>query len=260
MNWGEERANFRRRRRKFVRRYGKRILRALDRYFARQSRIPNTPVLDSQLFPWTAEFEANWMAVRTELEALLRHRDELPRFQDISPDQKRISPDDKWRAFVFYGFGYRSAPNCQLCPQTAALLDRVFGIENAFFSILAPGKDIPSHHGITKGLVRCHVGLIVPQEPERCYMDVGGVRCTWQEGRTLIFDDTYPHAVRNDTAHERVVLLFDFPRPLTVPGRLIRRVLFWCFRRSAYVQDALRNETQWERRYGGLTETGSGGL
>ena len=249
MNWAETKTTFRTRRRKYVKRYGKRTLRAIDRYFARQSLVPTTPVLDPQLFPWAAEFETNWRAVRTELDALLQHREALPRFQDLSAYQYRISPDDKWKAFVFYGFGYRSAHNCRLCPRTASLLDRIPGIENAFFSILAPGKTIPSHHGITKGLVRCHLGLIVPPEPERCFMDVGEVRCAWQEGRTLLFDDTYPHAVRNDTDQERVVLLFDFPRPLTTQGRFMRRVLFWFFRRSAYVQDALRNEMQWERRF-----------
>lgn len=80
-------------------------------------------------------------------------------------------------------------------------------------------------------------------------MDVGDVRCTWQEGRTLLFDDTYPHAVQNATEYERVVLLFDFLRPLTRRGCLVRRVLFWGFRRSAFVQDALRKEMQWEQRF-----------
>jgi beta-hydroxylase len=55
--------------------------------------------------------------------------------------------------------------------------------------------------------------------------------------------------VCNDTNQERVVLLFDFSRPLTTQGRLARRVLFWFFRRSAYVQDAIRNELQWEQHF-----------
>ena len=236
------------RRRKYVKRYGKRALRRIDRYFAEQSLAPTTPVLETSLFPWVAEFETHWHTVRAELEALLLRRHDLPRFQDISPDQNRISPDDKWRTFVFYGFGYRSAQNCRLCPQTAHLLDCVPGIENAFFSILAPGKQIPSHHGITKGLLRCHLGLIVPPAPERCFMEVGGVRCSWQEGRALIFDDTYPHHVSNETDQERAVLLFDFPRPMRSLGRVVRRMQFGLFRRSAYVQDARRNEAQWEER------------
>jgi ornithine lipid ester-linked acyl 2-hydroxylase len=248
VNLAEAKVVLQKHRKKYVRRYGKRTLRALDRYFARQSLIPTTPVLDAQLFPWMTEFETQWRAARAELDTLLQHREALPLFQDIASDQYRISSDDKWRAFVFYGFGYRSEHNARLCPQTARLLDRVPGIENAFFSILAPGKIIPSHHGVTKGLVRGHLGLIVPPEPEHCFMDVGDVRCTWQEGHVLLFDDTYPHAVRNDTEHERAVLLFDFLRPLTTRGRLVRRALFWFFRRSAFVQDALRNEARWEQR------------
>ena len=112
-------------------------------------------------------------------------RDKLPRFQDISPDQMRISPDDKWRTFVFYGFGYPSERNCGLCPETAQVLRRIPGLESALFSILAPGKHVPSHHGVSKGLIRCHLGLKVPRERERCVMDVGPVTRSWEEGRAL---------------------------------------------------------------------------
>jgi len=247
--WADAKAKFHSHRRKYMRRYGKRILRSIDHYFARQSLVPNDPVLDAALFPWATDLERNWQAIRAELEAILQHREQLPFFQDISPDQYGISPDDKWRIFGFYGFGYRSEYTCRLCPQTARVLDRVPGIENAFFSILAPGKIIPSHRGVTKGLIRCHLGLCVPPQSERCFMDVGDVRCRWQEGRVLIFDDTYPHAVSNDTDQERVVLLFDFRRPLSVRGSLVRRVMFSVLRRTAYVQEALRNEARWEQRH-----------
>ena len=96
---------------------------------------------------------------------------------------------------------------------------------------------------------KIRVGLRVPPEPERCFMEVGEVRCRWQEGQVLIFDDTYPHAVSNATDQERVVLLFDFRRPLSVRGRFVRQVMFWVFRRTAFVREALRNEMRWEQRY-----------
>ena len=237
------------RRRKLVMRYGKLALRNIDRWFARQSLVPNEPVLDPALFPWLAEIEGRWRSVRAELEPLLRDREALPRFQDISRDQYRISPDDKWRTFVLYGFGYRSEANCRLCPETARLLSRVPGLENAFFSILGPGKHVPSHRGITKGLIRCHLGLVVPGKADRCLMRVGGVVCTWEPGRVLVFDDSFAHEVHNDTDEERVVLLFDFARPLTRRARLARRALFALFRRTAYVRDARELQARWERRY-----------
>jgi beta-hydroxylase len=250
MSWVEQQMEtVRKLRRKYVKRYGKRALRSLDHYLARQSLVPDQPVLDARLFPWLAAFEADWQAVRAELEVMLQYRDHLPRFQDISPDQKRISPDNKWRVFVFYGFGYRSERNCQLCPHTAELLARVPGIQNAFFSILAPGKHIPSHRGITKGLIRCHLGLIVPADREQCVMEVGDVRCTWEEGKVLVFDDTFPHEVHNETQEERAVLLFDFPRPMTRQGVVVSRLQLQLMKGTAYVRDAVRNERQWEERF-----------
>jgi len=237
------------RRRKFVKRNGKRLFRRIDRWLAGQSRIPDDAVLDARHFPWIDEFVGQWRVIRAELDALLRHRDELPRFQDISPDQRKISPDDLWRTFVFSGFGHRSEQARVLCPETARLLDGVPRLESAFFSILAPGKQVPSHRGVTKGMVRCHLGLKIPREPERCTMLVGGVRCVWREGEVIFFDDTYPHEVHNDTDEERAVLLFDFERPMRLRGRLVARLLMVLLRRTAYFKDALRQQSAWEKHY-----------
>jgi aspartyl/asparaginyl beta-hydroxylase (cupin superfamily) len=237
------------RRRKFVKRRGKRLFRAIDRWLATQSVVPTDPVIDSALFPWVRELRHNWRAVRAELDDLLHQRTELPRFQDISPDQRKISPDDLWRTFVFTGFGQRSEQARRLCPETTRLLEGVPRLQTAFFSILAPGKRIPTHRGVTKGMVRCHLGLKIPREAERCSMTVGGVRCVWSEGETLFFDDTYPHEVENDTDEERAVLLFDFERPMTLRGRLVARALMVLLRRTAYFKDAYRNQAEWEERY-----------
>jgi beta-hydroxylase len=218
-------------------------------FLGRESLVPTQPVLDEREFPWAAEFKARWPKLRAELDAQLRNRAEIPRFQDISPDQYKISPDDLWRTFVLYGFGHRSELACELCPETAAALALVPKLESAFFSILAPGKHVPRHRGVTRGMVRCHLGLKVPNDPDHCWMDVGGVRCTWQDGELLFFDDTYPHEVWNDTDEERVVLLFDFERPMRWPGRVVSRLMMLALRQTAYFKDAYRNHQAWEKRY-----------
>jgi ornithine lipid ester-linked acyl 2-hydroxylase len=242
-------AGWRDRRRALVKEGGRRVMRGVTDYLGRQSLIPNDPVLDPSLFPFADDFRARWREVRAELDALLERRDELPRFQDISPDQYRISPDDRWRTVVFYGFGKRFELASRLCPVTASLLDAVPKIENAFFSILAPGKVVPLHQGVTKGMVRCHLGLKVPADASRCTMDVGPVRCSWREGELLFFDDTYPHGVHNDTNEERAVLLFDFERPMTRSGQAVSRALLAGLRRTAYFHDALANQKAWEQRF-----------
>ncbi|GIW41183.1 MAG: hypothetical protein KatS3mg076_1760 [Candidatus Binatia bacterium] len=137
----------------------------------------------------------------------------------------------------------------RLCPETSRALLSIPGLQTAFFSILAPGKYVPSHRGVTKALVRCHLALKVPKSRERCRIRVGGQVCTWEEGKTLFFDDTCPHEVHNDTDEDRVVLFIDFERPMRPAGRLVARFLLWALRKSAYVRDPYRNQVAWEREF-----------
>jgi beta-hydroxylase len=241
--------HFRQRRRKLVKRYGKRAFRRVNAFLAAQSLVPDQPVFDLDLFPWARGFEANWQAIRGELERILRYRDELPHLYEVSPGNTRISADHNWKSFVLYGFGYRAEHNCKLCPETAELLKSVPGLETAFFSILSPGACIPPHKGIAKGLLRCHLGLMVPTQRDSCVMYLDGTPHTWQEGRTFLFDDTHTHEVRNDTNEDRVVLLFDFERPMTLRGRLTSRLLLFLMRRSAYVQDSVQRYLDWEEQF-----------
>jgi beta-hydroxylase len=194
------------------------------------------------------ELEDNWQDIRAELENVLRYREDIPRFQDVSPDQYRISPDDMWKTFVLFGFGFRASLNCELCPKTTALLQKIPKLQTAFFSILAPGKHVPKHKGVTKGFVRCHLGLIVPKKREKCYMDVGDVRCVWEEGKAFVFDDTFPHEVYNDTDEERSVLLIDVERPMTRQGTFVSRIAMSLLKKTAYVVDARKNQEMWDKR------------
>lgn len=239
----------RKQRRRWVRKLGKKMLRGLFGFLGRQSLVGNPVVFDAAQFPWTAELEAHWRDIRAEVEPLLTFRDRLPNFQDISPDQYKISTDDKWKTYIFYGFGYRSERNCARCPKTAQLLAKIPNLQTAFFSILAPGMHIKAHRGVTKGLLRCHLGLIVPEPRDKCVMRVGDHLCQWEEGKSLVFDDTAQHEVWNETAGERVVLLLDFHRPLRFPGTLVSRALLSGLRMSAYVREARRNEIAWEDRF-----------
>jgi aspartyl/asparaginyl beta-hydroxylase (cupin superfamily) len=90
----------------------------------------------------------------------------------------------------------------------------------------------------------CHLGLQVPQGPLR--MEVGGETLGWAEGETLLFDDTWPHEVWNDTDGVRIVLLVQFERPLRQPGRLVAGSFLGGIRRSAFVTEATHNIARWE--------------
>lgn len=181
---------------------------------------------------------------------MLETRDLLPRFQDIAANQHRISPDDQWRIFALWGFGQRSELGSATYPETTACLGEIPGLESAFFSILAPGKHIPRHRGVTRALVRCHLGLIVPRTGT-CAMEVDGHRVSWREGEAFVFDDSRPHQVWNDTDEERVVLLLDVRRPMRWPGRWLYAFLRAVLRRTHFVREAVDAQLAWERDVAG---------
>ena len=59
----------------------------------------------------------------------------------------------------------------------------------SFFSILSPGKHIPAHRGAWNGILRLHLGLMVPEPRERVRIRIGNDFYSWREGEALIFDD-----------------------------------------------------------------------
>jgi beta-hydroxylase len=72
---------------------------------------------------------------------------------------------------------------------------------------------------------------------------------SWQAGKCFVFDDIYEHEVWNDTDEERIVLLFDFNRPMRFWGRALNRSLIFALKLSPYFRDARRNLTAWETRF-----------
>ena len=229
-------------------RLGDRLVRpAVNRLVARYSAVPDQPVFDAAGFPGLAVLRDDWRAIREEAAAVLAHRDAVPALRDISPDHADIATDDKWKSFFLVGYGHKAEDNRRRCPRTAEVVDRVPGLNSAFFSILEPGARIPPHVGVTKGLLTCHLGLVVPDGA--CRMRVGDRTVAWREGECLVFDDTYEHEVWNDTPGVRGVLLVQFERPVRYPGKLAADAFLWGVRRSAFVRDAVDGFYEWEEAY-----------
>ena len=73
-------------------------------------------------------------------------------------------------------------------------------------SIHSAGTHVTPHCGTTNTRLPCHLGLVVP---ERCRIRVGSEICEWQEGKCLVFDDSFEHEVWHDGDRDRVVLILD---------------------------------------------------
>lgn len=119
-----------------------------------------------------------------------------------------------WTVFGLYQSGRQIAHGCQACPQTAAVLSRIDGVQAAGFSRLAAGTHIQPHRGRAKTELRCHLGIVIP--PGDVALRVQGETRGWEEGQCLLFDDTVEHEAWNRADSDRIVLLVDIPRECSV--------------------------------------------
>jgi ornithine lipid ester-linked acyl 2-hydroxylase len=228
---------------------GERILAPIERFIGKRSLVGDATFFEGDRFPWIAEIEANWTTIRSELQDVLADREALPNFQDISKDQIEITDDDRWKTYFLYGYGFEAKLGVETCPKTAELMRRIPGMTTAMFSILSPRKHILDHRGPYKGVLRYHLGLIVPQDVPACRIRVGEDIRHWEEGKSLVFDDTFNHEVWNDTDETRVVLFVDVLRPLPSPWSQLNRAIVKAIGFSPFVLDAKRNQEAWERRF-----------
>ena len=232
---------------------GKAATARLETWMGRGSLVGDTPIIDGHNFPWVAELEANWATIRRELQAVLPATAELPTMQYISKTQRKIIKNDGWKTYFFHAYGERAEENCRRCPETARCLDAIPDLEVAFFSILAPGSHIAAHRGVYKGLLRAHLGLVVPEPSAGVRMAVGDRMVHWREGECVVFDDTYRHEVWNETDGVRVVLLIDVHRPLPPGLRRLNRAILRAARHMPFVTEPVKQHRAWEKTFYGNT-------
>lgn len=245
---------WRQKRRKMIKNSGRWLTRRLSSFLGQQSLVGDTPMIDDRHFPHLKTFSENWEAIRSEAQEILKYRDAIPAFHDVSPDQHKISTGKNWRTFILFGFGKKLEKNCKQAPLTTKLLSHVPNLQTAWFSILSPGYHIRAHRGVSKGILRAHLGLIIPKDAEKCRIRVGDVIKVWRPGELFVFDDTYEHEVWNDTEEERVILLFDFDRPMRFWGRTVSNTFIRLMKLTAFYQEPKKNMESFEARFEAATK------
>lgn len=199
-----------------------RFLGKINRRYWRDAGGNNRPAFYNidETCPILRELDRNYSVIREELELVLRDRDRIPRYHDIAKSEQYISgtidADKNWKVFMIDCLAGKAEMNQKKCPRTTALIGKIPNLYQAFFSILDPGKSIPAHCGPYLGYLRYHLGLIVPKSNPPS-MRVKDQIHTWEEGRSILFDDSWEHEVYNKSDGLRVVLIVDFLRPMSAP-------------------------------------------
>jgi hypothetical protein len=83
---------------------------------------------------------------------------------------------------------------------------------HALFSALAPNTHVRAHYGPTNKKLRCHLPLCVPPGG-RCTITVSGESVVLEEGKCILFDDSFLHEASNVSDLPRVVLIVDTWHP-----------------------------------------------
>ncbi len=201
--------------------------------------VGRVPVIESAQFPFTTRFEENWADIRKEAMAIITRGQDVD-VQEFFKEHASMMNGAHWRSYVFLLYGVEFEEHMEACPVTASLVRGVPEISSAMFSILPPGSRLTPHYGPFKGVLRYHLGLIVPKDTENCRLVVDGRPYAWGEGKSLVFDDTFLHEAYNQSEEVRVVLFMDIVRKLPFPLSLLSKMIFWLIARSPYVQNALR--------------------
>jgi aspartyl/asparaginyl beta-hydroxylase (cupin superfamily) len=153
-----------------------------------------------------AILEKNYPTIRRELEGLFSARQGFQPFFDAY-----LADGGRWNAFYLRVEGHDLQRNHQLCPETTAIINSLPRIgEMALFSGLTPGTHIAAHCGPWNFRLTIHLGLIIPPG---CAFRVATETRHWEEGKCLIFDDSFEHEVWNRGTATRFCLLVDVWHP-----------------------------------------------
>jgi beta-hydroxylase len=184
---------------------------ALDRF------LPGSAVLGegedvSAVTPWMTAVDSQLPDIREEASSVLNAIEALPRFGDVAKVGPGANLETQWRLYPFV-LMHRSLPTGLPTPVTRQVVGQIPGLVNGFFSILSPGTKLHAHRGTSRLLLRCHVGLCIPRDYERCFFVVDGHKHVWRAGHKFLFDQTFEHYAVNDTDEYRAILILDVVRP-----------------------------------------------
>ncbi|KFO99618.1 Aspartyl/asparaginyl beta-hydroxylase, partial [Calypte anna] len=155
--------------------------------------------------------EKNWKLIRDEGLAVMDKKRSL-----FLPEDENLREKGDWSQFTLWQQGRKNENACKSVPKTCALLERfpeATGCRRGQikYSIMHPGTHVWPHTGPTNCRLRMHLGLVIPKEgcKIRCAQD----NRTWEEGKVLIFDDSFEHEVWQDAETYRLIFIVDVWHP-----------------------------------------------
>ncbi|XP_033929046.1 aspartyl/asparaginyl beta-hydroxylase isoform X2 [Melopsittacus undulatus] len=155
--------------------------------------------------------EKNWKLIRDEGLAVMDKKRSL-----FLPEDENLREKGDWSQFTLWQQGRKNENACKSVPNTCALLERfpeATGCRRGQikYSIMHPGTHVWPHTGPTNCRLRMHLGLVIPKEG--CRIRCAQENRSWEEGKVLIFDDSFEHEVWQDAEDYRLIFIVDVWHP-----------------------------------------------
>ncbi|XP_023558217.1 aspartyl/asparaginyl beta-hydroxylase isoform X15 [Octodon degus] len=159
--------------------------------------------------------ERNWKLIRDEGLAVMDRAKGL-----FLPEDENLREKGDWSQFTLWQQGRKNENACKGAPKTCTLLEKfpeTTGCRRGQikYSIMHPGTHVWPHTGPTNCRLRMHLGLVIPQKG--CKIRCANETRMWEEGKVLIFDDSFEHEVWQDASSFRLIFIVDVWHPELTP-------------------------------------------
>ncbi|KAJ7395625.1 aspartyl/asparaginyl beta-hydroxylase isoform X4 [Pitangus sulphuratus] len=169
--------------------------------------------------------EKNWKLIRDEGLAVMDKKSSL-----FLPEDENLREKGDWSQFTLWQQGTMFA-FCQSSETSTgsnnlskfvwiaygftklsmSLRSPLGPMEQIKYSIMHPGTHVWPHTGPTNCRLRMHLGLVIPKEG--CRIRCAQENRAWEEGKVLIFDDSFEHEVWQDAENYRLIFIVDVWHP-----------------------------------------------
>jgi aspartate beta-hydroxylase len=177
---------------------------------------PSVPLIPADQFWFTRVLEERYPEVREEFDRITDAESAgfLPAREEAS-----LIGAGTWKLILFWSHGVRNPDAAGLFPVLSSVIDSIpevtsTGVGVVTLSWLQPGTQLVPHCGSSNGRLRVHYPIKVPAGTG---MRVGEEIVTWEEGKCVVFDDSFEHEVWHHGDEPRVVLILDVLNPALRP-------------------------------------------
>lgn len=177
--------------------------------------LTSQPWHDKKQYPFIAKLEAGYGDIREELLMNLKERRQL-----FTEEAENLHVGGDWTELRLKSSGLGFLKHSEYFPKT---MRHIEGSGQDFtsikFSAIQPGTHIRTHTGPTNERLRVHLTLI---HSGGARIRVGTEWHTWEEGKSIVFDDSWEHEVIHTGASIRAVLILDIWHPdLPISQRIV---------------------------------------